>query len=365
MDIWILDENYEALTLVDIFDSVVWTTRFNDVCEAEIVTYPFSNILEYVQMGRYLMQRNSDRYMIIEDMEIVEGVEDGDTVTLRVEDLSSILKRRVINKYTTFKCGVQTAVKSLIYDYFISPSDVARKMPLFTFEEASGAVFNTEIETVFLGETVFDAVVALCQAVNIGFKVVPFGQGGVKFVLYSGSDRSYNQSTLPAVIFSETFENLVNSRYREATINQKNVMYIGGEGDGPDQFITEIHSGSSVPTGLNRREVWTEISASRRTDREDDSGNPIDLTDAEYAALLSEKGRVELAEYAAVQMFDGKIDAERQFILDRDFFLGDIVQVINKWGYESVCRIVEIVESEDDSDGHMYYPTFSSLERNI
>ncbi len=365
MDIWVLDKNYNSLTVLDTFDSIVWTTRFNDVCEAEIVTYPFSNVLESMKMGYYLTQKNSDRYMVVEDLEIVEDLEQGDTVTLRLEDLSSILKRRIINRYTTFKCSVQEAIKTLLNDYFINPSDSARKVSNFVFEEANGNEFQIEIETSFLGETVFSAIVALCQATDIGFKMIPYGSGGVKFSLYSGVDRSYDQSVRPSVIFSETFENILNSRYHESTKDKKNVMYVGGEGEGPEQFIVEITNSETTSTGLDRREVWTEVSVSRRTDREDSEGNPIDLTDAEYSALLAEKGGEEFNNYRAIQAFDGEIDAERQFVLGQDFFIGDVVQVVNKWGYENVCRIVEIVECEDDSDGHRYYPTFSSLEMNL
>lgn len=365
MNIWVLDDKYEAVTVLDTFDSIVWTTRFNDVCEAEIVTYPFSNILDEVLMGRYLTQKNSDRYMMVEDLEIVEDATDGDKVTIKLEDLSSILKRRIINVYTTFKCPVKEAIETLLNDYFITPTDELRVVPNFTYDISTNPEFDIEIETVFLGETVFEAIRALCQAVDIGFKVLPSGAGGFVFSLYSGVDRSYVQTERPAVIFSEAFDNIINSRYHESVANKRNVMYIGGEGDGPEQFIVEITNEETPPSGLERREVWTEISATRRTDKEDAEGNPIDLTDAEYATLLSEKGLVELNEYKAIQAFDGEIDAERQFVLDRDFFIGDIVQVVNKWAYESVCRIVEIVECEDDSDGHRYYPTFSSLERNL
>lgn len=360
MDIWVLDDKYETVTICDTFDSIVWTTRYNDVGEAEIVTYPFDNILETVQMGSYLMQKNSDRYMIVEDLEIVEDTEQGDTITFRVEDLASILKRRVINTYTSFNCPVRSAISSLLNTYFVNPSDAKRKIPNFTTVIPSGGRFDVNIETVFLGETVYEAITALCQATDLGYKVLPYGAGGFKFELYEGVDRSYNQNAVPAVIFSDTFENLLNTRFHESLTDYKNVMYIGGEGEGPEKFIVEIGSGS----GLNRRETWAEISATRRTDEEDADGNPIDLTDEQYSALLKEKGAVELAEYKAIKAFDGEIDAERQFVLGEDFFIGDIVQVVNKWGYENVCRISEIVECEDDSDGHRYYPTFSSLEQN-
>lgn len=365
MDIWVLNKNYDTLTIVDIFDSIVWTTRYNDVCEAEIVTYPFSNVLDNISIGCYLTQKNSDRYMMVEDMEIVGDAEQGDTVTLRIEDLSSMLKWRIINVYTELKMGFADAVNKLLQDYFINPSDSSRRIPGFVFNKPTDSRLNFKIENVFHGETVFDAIKIMCQKHGVGFKVVPHDVGGFEFKLYLGVDRSYNQAAVPSVIFSETFENLVNSRYQESTKDKKNVLYIGGEGEDADQFVTMITNESSMPSGMQRREMWTEVSASRRTDEEDADGNPIDLTDAEYAKLLAEKGAPELEDYKAIRIFDGKIEAERQFVLGEDFFIGDIVQVVNKWGYESTCRIVEIVETEDSSEGHTYYPTFSSLETNV
>lgn len=365
MDIWVLDEKYEALAILDIFDSIVWTTRYNDVCEAEIVTYTFDKVLSSVAMGRYLTQKNSDRYMLIEDMEIVEDSEQGDTVTLRVEDLSSILKWRVINVYTELKMPLVDAVDKLLQDYFINPSNTHRVMSELTFSKPSDDQFKVQVENVFLGETVFDAIKVMCQEHDIGFKMVPKGAGGFEFKLYAGVDRSYDQTAVSTVIFSESFENIVNSRYQESTKDKRNVMYIGGEGEGVEQFITEITNESTIPSGMNRREMWTEVSASRRTDEQDADGNTIELTDEQYSKLLAEKAAPEFEDHKAIKAFDGKIEAERQFILGEDFFIGDVVQVINKWGYESTCRIVEIVETEDSSEGHTYYPTFSSLETNI
>lgn len=47
--------------------------------------------------------------------------------------------------------------------------------------------------------------------------------------------------------------------------------------------------------------------------------------------------------------------------MNKDYFLGDIVQVINAYGIRAMPRIIEIIESEDEN-GASTVPTFSTWE---
>lgn len=47
--------------------------------------------------------------------------------------------------------------------------------------------------------------------------------------------------------------------------------------------------------------------------------------------------------------------------MNEDYFLGDVVQVINEYGISAAPRIVEIIESEDEN-GKSTVPTFSTWE---
>ena len=85
------------------------------------------------------------------------------------------------------------------------------------------------------------------------------------------------------------------------------------------------------------------------------------LSPEEYNALLTQRGEEKLAEAQAVEGLSGEVDSIRQYMLDRDFFLGDIVQIENEYGVQAQPRIIEIIESEDEN-GRSVIPTFATWE---
>lgn len=171
------------------------------------------------------------------------------------------------------------------------------------------------------------------------------------FKLYAGSDRSYDQTTNPYVIFSPDFDNLLNSKYLYSKAPLKNVTLVGGEGEGSDRRFTTV----GATSGLNRRELFT--------DAKDLSSNVdgVILSESDYIAQLQQRGKEKLAENAEIKYFDGSIETDTQFQLGRDFFNGDIVQVADDYGNMTKVRIVEIIMAEDDS-GESIYPTCRSAE---
>ena len=85
------------------------------------------------------------------------------------------------------------------------------------------------------------------------------------------------------------------------------------------------------------------------------------LSPTEYNALLNQRGLEKLAEMTSSESFDGDVDSTHQYILDKDFFVGDIVQVVNEYGLEASPRILEIIECEDEN-GITVVPTFETWE---
>ena len=85
----------------------------------------------------------------------------------------------------------------------------------------------------------------------------------------------------------------------------------------------------------------------------------IGLSPDEYNALLRQRGLEELSKLMETTSFDGDVDSTRQYVLDQDFFVGDIVQVVNEYGLEASPRILEIIECEDEN-GISVIPTFGT-----
>lgn len=84
------------------------------------------------------------------------------------------------------------------------------------------------------------------------------------------------------------------------------------------------------------------------------------MTDEEYRALLIEKGGENLLEHTYTSAFEGEIDITRMYQYGKDFFNGDIVQLVNEYGNEGKARIVEMVMSVNE-EGFSIHPTFSEI----
>lgn len=355
MELLVLDTEFKSSATLDIFESLIWTDRYFECGDFEIYTPAESEIMKMLPKGYYLYLKESEHVMIVEDVEIETDVEQGAHLKITGRSLESILDRRVIWGQTVLSGNLQDGIKKLLNENAISPSDGNRKIPNLSFQDSSDVRIKAlTLEAQYYGDNLYDAIVDICKNVGVGFKIVLNGTNLV-FSLYMGTDRSYSQVGNPYVVFSPGFDNLMNSNYIESTRTLKNVTLVAGEGEGSDRKTTTVYLGASAASGMDRRELFTDASGISQT-VEDGT-----LTDAEYISQLSQKGNEELSNNTETISFEGEVDISATYTYDKDYFLGDVVQVGNEFGNEARCRITEFVRSQDET-GNEYYPTFETLD---
>ena len=76
-----------------------------------------------------------------------------------------------------------------------------------------------------------------------------------------------------------------------------------------------------------------------------------------YEVYLLNRGYEKMSEYSGIITFEGSVEPDVTFTYKQDYFLGDIVTVVNKYGIEVGARIVEVIENED-SNGYKLEPKF-------
>lgn len=349
MDLYVLDQEFNTLGLIDQFDSFIWTDRYNEAGDFEIYTAVTTELLDLMRADRYLWWSESEHTMIIEQVTIDTDDETGNMLTITGRSLESILDRRIIWSQTDFKDTLPNVIKKLMTDNIISPTDSKRKISNLIFVDPTDPrLTSIQLEGQITGKNLYDVIVTFCQTYSVGFKMILDDQNRFVFSLYVGEDRSYSQDVLPYVIFSPDFENIVNSNYFENKATLKNVALVIGEGEGEAQKTTEVGSAN----GLERREIWVDA---RDISSANETGGTIPET--EYTAKLKQRGEETLAENKITKAFEGDLDASQTFSYKEDFFLGDIVQIVNDYGIEARSRVSEMVYSED-SNGRSYLPTF-------
>lgn len=359
MELMVLDTEFNNSDTLDIFESLIWTDRYFECGDFEIYTPAETEMLNKLPKGYYLYLKESEHIMIVEDVEIDTDVEEGAHLKITGRSLESILDRRILWSQTVLSGSLQDGIEKLLNENVISPSDENRKIPNFIFKESTDErITALTIDAQYnLGDNLYDTIVDICKSFNVGFKVILNTSSQLEFSLYMGIDRSYEQTETsnPYAVFSPGYDNLMSSNYIESTRTLKNITLVGGEGEGSSKKTTTVYSGSSAPTGLDRREVYTDASGISTNV----NGSTISNTD--YMNQLAQKGNETLAENIATISFEGEVDISATYSYDTDYYLGDIVQVENEFGNRARCRITEFIRSQDDT-GIEYYPTFETLD---
>lgn len=354
MELLIMDENFAGVSTLDIFESLIWTDRYYACGDFEIYMPCSEKMLSTLKQDMYLYLRESEHIMVIEDIQIDTDVEDGAHLTVTGRSLESILDRRVIWNLTTLSGGLQAGIKQLLNENAISPSDPARAIPNLIFKDSTDSkITNLSLNAQYYGENLYDVICEVCESNEIGFKITLNESNQMVFSLYAGTDRSYEQTENPYVIFSPGFDNLLNSNYISSKKTLKTVTMITGEGEGSDKKKAVAECSNGAGSGLNRREMHTDASGISQTDGENT------ISDEDYTALLQRQGIDELAQNTRTESFEGEVSSGRTYTYGTDYFMGDIVQNVNEFNIEATSRVTEYIMSQDES-GIERYPTFTS-----
>lgn len=358
MDVYVMDRNFKIQGVCDNYKSIIWTPRYYAAGDFELylpATDANISLLKedyYVVRDKDISQSGSvltfKNVMIIEKIQVTTDIESGNYLIVTGRCLKSILTRRIVWQQTTLSGKLEIALRKIVSENAISPSIAARKISQLQLGQLKN--YTEVIDKQVTGDTLYDFICEVCMTYGIGWDIYIKGNA-FYFELYKGENRSYKQSINPYVVFSPDFDNLLTTDYQFDKTNYKNVALVAGEGEGLDRKTVSV--GDS--TDLDRYELYV--------DSRNSSSNDGEITVAEYNNILSEEGKETLKEDAnsITENIEGQIETSSNYRFGEDYFLGDIVEVINEYGIETTPRITEVIESEDDT-GTSTIPTFSAWE---
>lgn len=349
VEIRVLNKNLEFDGIIDVYESFIWSERFNEYGDFEVYTQMDPYILETVQIGDYLEIQDSEYAMVVESVVLDHDYEQGNHITIKGRSLESLLDRRVIWDYCIFNnVHLGSLIKTLVTNAIINPTDSSRRINNFIFSEPiDSRIENIVLESVqFYGENLYSVISALCQTYKIGFKITIQNNNFV-FSLYSGDDRTYAQDLNPYVVFSPEYDNVLNTNFLNSDQAYKNYCLVLGEGEGSDRTAITVNTNENGITGIDRREMAISESI---TSEGQASFEP-------YEKQLYEKGKEALIANQFVESYDAQINPRPIYIYGTDYKLGDVIQISNDFGLESVSRVSEYIRSYSTS-GIDSYPTF-------
>lgn len=353
-NIVVLDESFQRVCILDVYESCIWTIRYNAYGDFELYAPMTSSIKNNVKKNYYLIQEEDERVMIVEEIEITTDAAEGSKVIISGRSLESILYRRIVWGQLILDGYLESQIEKLLDQNIISPTDSNRKISNFIYKKSDDQrIQELKIQMQFTGDTLYDVITTVCSRLSIGFKIILNDEFQFIFEFYMGEDRSYEQSQNPYVVFSPSYGNLTDSSYIESEKNLGTITLVGGEGEGAERKYYAV--GDETITGLQRREFFTDA---RDISSSTENG---DLTPSQYNALLKSRGEEKLKEAKETILFEGSAEDKAQFSYGIDFFIGDVVEVENEYGYQTRARITEYIKSDNTSSGSTAYPTFENV----
>lgn len=357
MELLILNERFETVDVLDVFESLIWTDRYSKCGDFEIYTTTDEEIVNKLKLDFYLQNTESDHMMIIESAQTQTDVENGSKLIVKGRSLESILDRRVIWTQTVLNGSLESQIQKLLNENVINPADTVRRISNFRYEPSKDPyIEGLQIEAQYTGDNLYEVICKICDDLNIGFRIT-FDEDTLEFVfqLYNGVDRSYYQDSNPYVVFSPEFNNIINSDFIEAKNTLKTVALVLGEGEGNAR--RRVVTGKPEDEGLTRRELYVDardISSSLQ--------NGGTLPPAQYDQQLVQRGNERLSENRVTKAFNGQVETTQMYRYGEHFFMGDIVQQVDEFGKEDRARVIEYIFSESRDGGSESYPTFEVVE---
>lgn len=357
---YILDRYFNTIGVLDVYKSFIWTDRYDEAGDFEITLPVTPNNLMLFDEDYYIVRQDSEHVMYVDMIEMESDAENGSILRVSGHSLEKMLDRRVVWKQRQVSGNLQNGIQTLLNENAINPSDSNRRIPGLKFVASTDKhVTDITVDTQFTGDSLYEAVVSLCQAAHLGFKITMPVDGAYEFRLYAGADRTYSQTEHPYIIFSPYYENLMNSNSITSYENHRTVALVGGEGEGSDRKYETVSEIAGPGSGLSRREIFIDARdvSSKITNND---GSTRELTPAEYSESLKNRGKEKLAEFLTITTFDGEAETSRSFEYMKDFNIGDLVQLETEYQTTFIARISEYIYSYDESSANEY-PSFKIL----
>lgn len=268
-NIYLYDHNFTPKGIIDVYTSMIWTERYNDVGDCEIVVPIQAPIAEQIKLGDYVeLIEKSDEYNSgrnIMMINYINSVNNGKTqhIIFKGQDETRLLKQRCVlfdYEISTDETYIST-IKTLItnsmknnYKYLTNmfgmdrsgvsadlPIDIKAEIPKYWEDypyKGSGRPFNSKCDTKSLilhSGSVFDAVKTICDICNWGFKIVRDDNNRLRLYIYCGKRHDGTEANETVMTFAMEFDNLISS---ELTVDARSFsnrhFVIGDKYDAPD-----------------------------------------------------------------------------------------------------------------------------------
>jgi hypothetical protein len=393
VEIFILDALLREIDLVDgdNYESFIWTERYAEKGDFQIVALSTPAMKNRFVEDTLITIRDSKRIMRVNKIDEQDDVEKGKTLTISGFELVSVLEQRVscskddggstnigeLLAITYFNGWTPLAlINDMVWriciptsGWAISPGD---NIPFLNdWHTTPGSLYPaSNIPEPAPGgilweqklDSLYNAVRDVAQAYDLGFRLYKDpSTAKLYFESYNGVDRTTAQTVYPPIVFSSDMETLQNTtEYRDnlAEFNIVIAVYIyknPEEGGYPESLtITGVASDPELEFSSGGFDQKTKVITISQL--------PEGMTDpTEIHDYLVQLANEELTRSKPSDIFDGEINQDSGFVYERDYYLGDILEIRSDNGGAAFMRVVEQI-FKYDANGKAAYPSLITKE---
>ena len=380
-DVLVYDDNWELQTVVDNYESLVWTDKAKESGDFELYMYYDPYLWKMIKLGMFLRIADSEHTMMVDKRELKDTFEDTPRMIFTGNSMEHILSRRVVCKQIDVTAPPGDIVNKLLDENCIDgpylqqfapdPTNPEKKYRGITGLYREGSNWRQEfgdrpISQQYLGQNIYEAVLELLKAYSSPMCYVFIhhtDDNKWRWRLGMGIDHSWNQGTNEWVTFSSDFNNLKSSEFVQDNEKYANAFYITGAdpGDNKPRITVPIERpvdddpNHGFNSGMKRIEKWIDGSSIKLKDDQNK-----DIPVKTYVDELTAYGYSSMREYITETTFSGDVDPNVQWVYMRDYCIGDIVNVIDDMGNGAMC-VINGVTITADKNGIVIIPDFKAI----
>lgn len=389
MDIFVLDPaTFLPLALVEGYTSMIWTERFIGAGEFEFRTARVAETLQVLAQGALISLRDTNEVMMVETRSISEDDAGNPELVIKGRTLETFLDNRVLVPTVhgvawaaerPYTIGEMSAL--LLWNHLVNSTGEDPTRQNWTIDSLTSIPNVVVTETVavpgqwyfwwFEAGKVYESLTDLLTLGLMGVRAVrPNHTSGailyfdtsrtdsrgtvtktptndiqqLRMDIYDGLDRTMHQEIVEPVIFHYDAGHIARPEYLFSSQEYKNLAYVISS-----RWSRLIVPPSTDPgvTGFNRRILFVDAGV-------------LDINDPLAENMLNQKGLTELRKNNMIRLFDGEVSPGAPYQYGKDFFLGDRVTLMAKYGFEETMLVSEYIRTED-VEGDRGYPGLSSI----
>jgi hypothetical protein len=371
MDVFILDDQLRAVDVLDQYISLVWTERWDELGDFELLTLSTPGNRQRFFPDTLISIPQSRHIMVIESVEENIDVQNGATLKIKGRDLLCMTEKRLAltkdpitgdilmswnNSTLSPKELILDKMRAICFDSEIAVEDhipflqdpileVSEYPPDTIPEPMPGGV-----EWQQKPMTLYDAIKEIGDAYELGFRLYKaVNESKLYFNVSMGSDRTSPHTTLPPVIFSQDMANLIDTTEFIDYSKHYNVIhaiYTYKDESDVDVTVSVIVEAPEIEFSVGgfQRKVKMMIVTQLNED----------VVDME--AYLTQLANEELRKSRPIDVYDGEVAKNASYEYERDYYLGDLIEVRGNNGGSAYMRVVEQI-FKCDSTGESAYPS--------